>query len=70
MKRTWSGFSGFISGGSSEDELFALYANAALGGFLWCCGLYIKVFWEMRFGEYTIIMYRYAKKYYRKLRKL
>ena len=54
----------------SEDELFALYANAALGGFLWCLWAVYKSILGDEFGEYTIIMYRYAKKYYRKLRKL
>ena len=54
----------------SEDELFALYANAALGGFLWCLWAVYKSFLGEEFGEYTIIMYRYAKKYYSKLRKL
>ena len=54
----------------SGDELFALYANAALGGFLWCLWAVYKSILGDEFGEYTIIMYRYAKKYYRKLRKL
>lgn len=54
----------------SEEELFALYANAALGGFLWSLWAVYKSVLGDEFGEYTIIMYRYAKKYYRKLRKL
>lgn len=53
-----------------KDELFALYANAALGGFLWSLWAVYKSVLGDEFGEYTIIMYRYAKKYYRKLRKL
>lgn len=52
------------------EEIFALYANAALGGFLWCLWAVYKSVLGEEFGEYTIIMYRYAKKYYRKLRKL
>ena len=54
----------------SEDERFAVYANAALGGFLWSLWAVYKSALGDEFGEYTIIMYRYAKKYYRKLRKL
>lgn len=53
-----------------REELFALYANAALGGFLWSLWAVYKSVLGDEFGEYTIIMYRYAKKYYRKLRKL
>lgn len=53
-----------------EEERFALYANAALGGFLWCLWAVYKSALGEEFGEYTIIMYRYAKKFYRKLRKL
>lgn len=53
-----------------KEELFALYANAALGGFLWSLWAVYKSVLGDEFGEYTIIMYRYAKKYYRKLRKL
>ena len=53
----------------SDEELFRVYANAALGGFLWCLWAVYKSALGQEFGEYTIIMYRYAKKYYRKLRK-
>ena len=54
----------------TEEEYFAVYAYAALGGFLWCLWAVYKSALGDEFGEYTIIMYRYAKKYYRKLRKL
>ena len=54
----------------SEKEQFATYAYAALGGFLWSLWAVYKSVLGDEFGEYTIIMYRYAKKYYRKLRKL
>lgn len=53
-----------------KEELFALYAYAALGGFLWSLWAVYKSVLGDEFGEYTLIMYRYAKKYYRKLRKL
>ena len=54
----------------TREELFATYAYAALGGFLWSLWAVYKSVLGEEFGEYTIIMYRYAKKYYRKLRKL
>ena len=54
----------------TKDEYFAVYAYAALGGFLWSLWAVYKSALGDEFGEYTIIMYRYAKKYYRKLRKL
>lgn len=55
---------------ADADEYFALYAYAALGGFLWSLWAVYKSAVGQEFGEYTLIMYRYAKKYYRKLRKL
>lgn len=54
----------------TKEEAFATYAYAALGGFLWSLWAVYKSVLGDEFGEYTIIMYRYAKKYYRKLRKL
>ena len=40
-----------------------------LGGFLWCLWAVYKASLGEEFGEYTIIMYRYAKRYYKKLMK-
>ena len=40
-----------------------------LGGFLWCLWAVYKASLGDEFGEYTIIMYRYAKRYYKKLMK-
>lgn len=54
----------------SRDERFITYAYAALGGLLWSLWAVYKSVLGEEFGEYTIIMYRYAKKYYRKVRKL
>lgn len=54
----------------SPEERFAVYAYAALGGFLWSLWAVYKRALGDEFGEYTLIMYRYAKRYYRKLRKL
>lgn len=51
-----------------REEIFALYAYAALGGFLWCLWAIYKEALGQEFGEYTLIMYRYAKRYYKKLR--
>lgn len=63
-------FRSYLQGEPSKDDYFAVYAYAALGGFLWCLWAVYKSVLGEEFGEYTIIMYRYAKKYYRKLRKL
>lgn len=51
-----------------EKERFVTYAYAALGGFLWSQWAVYKKALGQEFGEYTIIMYRYAKHYYKKLR--
>ena len=50
-----------------EEEAFAVRAYAALGGFLWSLWAVYKSALGEEFGEYTIIMYRYAKQYYKKL---
>ena len=39
----------------------------ALGGFLWALWAVYKASLGEEFGEYTLIMYRYAKKYYKKV---
>lgn len=51
----------------SEKELEVFYSYIALGGFLWCLWAIYKTSLGEEFGEYTILMYRYAKRYYRKL---
>lgn len=48
-------------------EQFILYAYMALGGFLWALWAVYKSNIGQEFGEYTIVMYRYAKKCYRKI---
>jgi CTP:phosphocholine cytidylyltransferase-like protein/thiamine kinase-like enzyme len=50
----------------SEEERFTIYAFMALGGFLWSLWAVYKTFLGDEFGEYTIIMYRYAKNYFKK----
>ncbi len=51
-----------------REERFVVYAYAALGGFLWCLWAVFKSSLGEEFGEYTLIMYRYAKRYYKKLK--
>lgn len=51
------------------QEQYAYYAYMALGGFLWSLWAVYKSMLGEEFGEYTIIMYRYAKNYYRKIEK-
>ena len=53
-----------------REERFVVYACAALGGFLWCLWAVFKSSLGEEFGEYTLIMYRYAKRYYKKLKLL
>ena len=52
----------------SEEELFVYYAYIALGGFLWCLWAVYKSSVGEEFGDYTLVMYRYAKEYYKKLK--
>ena len=59
-------FALYLGRDPEEAERVVLYACAALGGFLlsqWA--VYKKAMGE-EFGEYTLIMYRYAKTYYKK----
>ena len=51
------------------EERFATYAYAALGGFLWCLWAVFKSMEGVEFGDYTIVMYHYAKQYYKKIQK-
>ena len=51
----------------TEEEQTAVYAFAALGGFLWSLWTVYKHYLGQEFGEYSIIMYRYAKRYYRRI---
>lgn len=54
----------------SPEERYTVYAYMALGGFLWSLWAVYKAELGEEFGEYTIIMYRYAKEYYRKCKGL
>lgn len=50
----------------TDEERFIVYAYVALGGFLWSLWAVYKSAVGEEFGDYTLIMYRYAKTYYRK----
>lgn len=52
------------------QEKAVVYSYVALGGFLWCLWAVYKSQIGEEFGEYTLIMYRYAKNYYRKMQSL
>ena len=53
---------------ATELERMIVYSYMALGGFLWALWAVYKASLGEEFGEYTLIMYRYAKQYYRKVR--
>ncbi len=50
----------------TNDEAFRVYAYIALSGFLWSLWAEYKSSLGDEFGEYTLLMYRYAKIYYKK----
>ncbi len=50
-----------------RDERKVVYSYMALGGFLWALWAVYKASLGEEFGEYTLIMYRYAKNYYKKV---
>ena len=52
---------------AGAEERFVYYSYIALGGFLWCLWAVYKSSIGEEFGDYTLIMYRYAKNYYKKL---
>ena len=49
------------------EERKIVYSYIALGGFLWALWAVYKASLGEEFGEYTLIMYRYAKTYYKKV---
>ena len=53
-----------------SQELAVVYSYMALGGFLWTLWAVYKSALGEEFGEYTLIMYRYAKRYYQKAKKI
>ena len=57
----------YSGGKTSAEDRFVYYSYIALGGFLWCLWAVYKSSIGEEFGEYTLIMYRYAKDYYKKI---
>lgn len=51
----------------TTEERAVIYSYIALGGFLWALWAIYKSALGEEFGEYTLIMYRYAKRYYKKI---
>ncbi|MFS0862196.1 sugar phosphate nucleotidyltransferase [Fredinandcohnia sp. 179-A 10B2 NHS] len=56
----------FEGNGPTVEERLRIYMYIALGGFLWAMWAQYKQALGVKFGEYTLTMYRYAKNYYRK----
>ena len=54
----------------NPSERIVIYSYVALGGFLWALWAVYKSALGEEFGEYTLIMYRYAKHYYCKVQDL
>ena len=57
----------YLQHAPSGEERFVTYAYAALGGFLWALWAVFKSMEGREFGDYTIVMYRYAKQFYKKI---
>lgn len=60
----------YLERAPEKDELTAVYSYTALGGFLWSLWAVYKSHLGEEFGEYTLIMYRYAKRYYQRIQEL
>lgn len=60
-------FSVYSGGKATPEDRFVYYSYIALGGFLWCLWAVYKSSLGEEFGDYTLIMYRYAKDYYKKI---
>lgn len=54
---------------AEAEERMVVYSYMALGGFLWALWAVYKSSLGDEFGDYTLIMYRYAKRYYEKIKK-
>ncbi len=52
--------------GPTQEERLRIYIYIALGGLLWSMWAQYKQALGVKFGEYTLNMYRYAKNYYKK----
>ncbi len=58
----------YLDRAATQEEKMIVYSYAALGGFLWSLWAVYKSALGVEFGDYTLIMYRYAKEYYRKIK--
>ncbi|WP_080843950.1 sugar phosphate nucleotidyltransferase [Cytobacillus gottheilii] len=56
----------YFDGSPTNDERLRVYIYMALGGFLWAMWAQYKQALGVKFGDYTLNMYRYAKNYYKK----
>lgn len=57
----------YLERSPTEGERVITYAYSALGGFLWSLWAVFKSIEGEEFGDYTIVMYHYAKQYYKKI---
>lgn len=57
----------YLDGNITTEERFVYYSYIALGGFLWCLWAIYKSSVGEEFGDYTLVMYRYAKDYFKKI---
>lgn len=57
----------YLDGKITAEERFVYYSYIALGGFLWCLWAVYKSSVGEEFGDYTLVMYRYAKDYFKKI---
>ena len=60
----------YLGRSPEKEERSAVYCYMALGGFLWALWAVYKKALGEEFGDYTLIMYRYAKRYYEKIKKM
>lgn len=60
----------YLEHSPSAEERFCTYAYTAICGFLWSLWAIFKSLEGEEFGDYTLAMYHYAKKYYKKTAKL
>lgn len=58
----------YLERDATEEEQFVCFSYMALGGFLWALWAVYKSAIGEEFGEYTLIMYRYAKNYFRHIK--
>lgn len=60
----------YLERNPERDEWVVVYSYMALGGFLWSLWAVYKSHIGEEFGEYTLIMYRYAKRYFQRIQEL